>query len=250
MSHNIFKIITKIILFSIIIGVLMIFTGTPWDIYSNYRKASQYLKNKYAQEIIIKDSVYDFKFGGYYFFAYPEGRKDLVFSVVQNNKGMIQFVVPKTTKKFDFKDNLFIVMWEKEINDEISTITKSIYSCSVIVRTNVQLNNIYNDYEKNIAFDDIPKFSDIKNKIDWDHVIISFYIDKTIDKSNLYSDAQKIFIILDLIKKNGYKPGRIDFSFNSDKKSENEYIFIYHEDLEKINNIDDVRKLIEEKSFR
>lgn len=107
MSHNIFKIVTKIILFSVIIWIIMVFTGTPWDRYSNYRKASQYLKNKYSQKIIILNSEYDFKYSGYYFFAYPEGRKDLVFRVVQTKIGMLQFVVHKTTKKFDFRDNLF-----------------------------------------------------------------------------------------------------------------------------------------------
>lgn len=247
MFYKILKKAIYTIPFLIIVGGLIFFFGTPWGRYSSFKKAYQYLENKYAQKIIIQDSVYDFKSGGYYFFAYPEGKKDIVFKVVQTNKGMIHFITPQATKRIDYKDNLFNVLWEKEIYNEIMILIKDIYPCPVSVKTHVQKNTVYNDYEKNIEFAKIPKFSDIINKVDWNYVIISFNIEKTLDKSNLNGDSEKIFKILNIIKDNGYKFERIDFNYDSDKKSQKEYFLIYYEEIEKIKNSDDVRKLLEDR---
>ena len=149
---------------------------TPWGRHSNLKKAYKYLENKYVQKIIIHDTFYDFKSGGYYFLAYPEDKNDILFRIVQTNKGMTSFIIPQSSERFDFKDNLFNVLWEREINDDISVLIEGVYPCKVSVQTRVHKNTVYNDYIENIGLDMIPSFFDVIDEVDWNYVVISFAI--------------------------------------------------------------------------
>lgn len=116
---KIVKIVLNVVLLAVISFALYVyfsFAGTPWSkIYYKYQ-IKDYLTNKYSEEMIITETVYNFKDGKYGLRAYPKGNSQLEFSAWQHYD-----------EAKGYRDYYPEAIWDYQVNAEFKGLLDELY---------------------------------------------------------------------------------------------------------------------------